>query len=119
MREAARAELNRVLARFGNREKTPQGREQQGCSLKARLSSQVEGKQEPRLDAWSLCLLTPSLRPRSAEWPGQGPEPQQSRPAGRSSHLLQIVLLSTASATDIAEVLLEMGVNKRLQESAR
>lgn len=49
MREAARAELNRVLARFGNREKTPEGREQQGCSLKARLSSQVEGKQDP---AW-------------------------------------------------------------------
>ena len=36
MREAARAELNRVLARFGNREKTPEGREQQGCSLKAK-----------------------------------------------------------------------------------
>lgn len=44
MREAARAELNRVLAGFGNREKTPEGRKQQGCSLKARLLSQVEGK---------------------------------------------------------------------------
>lgn len=49
MREAARAELNRVLARFGNREKMPEGREQQGCSLKARLLSQVEDSRSP---AW-------------------------------------------------------------------
>lgn len=43
--------------------------------------------------------------------------PQQSHPTGWFSHPADLPL-STASATDVVEVLLEMEVNKRLQENA-
>lgn len=49
--------------------------------------------------------------------PPDTPPPQQSYPACWFSHPADLPL-STASATDIVEVLLEMEVKKRLQENA-
>lgn len=73
----------------------------------------------------SLCLLKPSLRPHSLR--GQdwvlGPRPLVPRPPpAEPSRWLVLsnpadLPLSAASATDTVEVLLEMGVNKKLQEN--
>jgi hypothetical protein len=101
----------------GNR--TGGRREQQGCSLKAKLLSLME-ERVVLSGGLVYVFFTPSLQLCSAECPSRvlGPESwypvaPSSHPSGCFSHILQICFC-TASATDIVEVLLEMGVNKRL-----
>lgn len=97
MREAARANRIDFLQGWKQGEDT----RREGCHLKARLLSHMEGKAEPCLCVSSLCLLKPSLHPHSLsgqDWvPGPGSpqppvHPQQSHPASWFSPVLQTCL---------------------------